>query len=938
MPACPRCHTPVPDGARFCASCGAAVSPQESASLMGITADAPAARPSPRLDTDGMKRDQASTPGSRLTNLSGSRVERFAPGHVVGERFRIIELLGKGGMGEVYRADDLTLGEPVALKFLPTALSSDPSRVQRLLEEVRVARQISHPGVCRVYDVHTLSPAAQGEPPTVFLAMEFIDGEDLGSLLRRIGRLPRDKALEVARQVCAGIAAAHDMGVIHRDIKPSNIMIDGRGRARVTDFGLAGTLDRLSHEPGAGTPAYMAPEQLNGHPATARSDIYAIGLVLYELFTGRAAFKASSVAELRGLHATSDAARPSTVVDDIDPVVERVILRCLEKDPAYRPATALSVSAALPGGDPLTAALAAGETPSPEMVAASGSGSAVHPVQAMWCVLGFIAALGLLITLKSWTSMLRWVPFELSSEVLTARARGVLRDVGVRAEGGDWAWGWQASNALLSDIESNLDSRDRWEALRLKRRPTMQFWYRRSESVMVPTDAIGTRVGLNDPPMVEPGSARVILDSSGVLWRFDTVPVPDRLPADPHAPAPPSTARVDWGAFFRAAELDMETFKPAEPMSVPLSGCDSRESWTGELPSEGAFSPVPVRVEAASFRGQPVLFQIVSPWSLKAQSGGGGASVAWGAGAIVDAATYVFALTIGPFMAWRHIRSGRGDRRGALRLAVFVFVTTWLSLILGASRLGSVFQMQVLKEPVAEALWRAMLCWVLYMAAEPMIRRIRPWSVLGWSRFMGGRFSDPQVGRELLVGALIAAGMNIISLTVRHFSTWVGGLPAMPELPGFNWLGSARLTLAMVLAACGQAMFVPIYATVIHVALRWLTRSDRAAALLLWLLGSALTSRDFSSTWHGLVAGALMAGIGVFALVRYGLLAMGAVILCNTLMRSPPATVDLSAWYAPLWIAPYALVVVVVAWSAYAAAGGRGGVATLMARAAGRAA
>ena len=160
---------------------------------------------------------------------------RFASGAVLAGRYRIIGLIGEGGMGEVYRANDLKLGQPVALKFLPAATAKNSQLLARFHAEVRIARQVSHPNVCRVYDI------AEADGST-FLSMEYVDGEDLRSLLRRIGRLPGDKAVEIARKLCAGLAAAHDKGVLHRDLKPANIMIDGRGQVLITDFGLAALL------------------------------------------------------------------------------------------------------------------------------------------------------------------------------------------------------------------------------------------------------------------------------------------------------------------------------------------------------------------------------------------------------------------------------------------------------------------------------------------------------------------------------------------------------------------------------------------------------------------------------------------------------------------------------------------------------------------------
>jgi serine/threonine-protein kinase len=284
-------------------------------------------------------------PPSTVTQAPSAGQVHFPPGAVLAQRYRIVHLLGRGGMGEVYRADDLLLGQPVALKFLPVAATASASVLSRFRNEVRTARQVSHPNVCRVYDIGE----AEG---LTYLSMEYVDGEDLASLLRRIGKLPQDKGLEIGRQLCAGLGAAHDKGVVHRDLKPANIMLDGRGHVRITDFGIAGMAEKI-RDVRSGTPAYMSPEQLAGKEVTPRSDIYALGLVLHELLTGRRL--------------------PLEPVDggntELDPAVARVIRRCLEPDPQMRLGSPLSVSAALPGGDPLAAALARGETPAPEVVA-----------------------------------------------------------------------------------------------------------------------------------------------------------------------------------------------------------------------------------------------------------------------------------------------------------------------------------------------------------------------------------------------------------------------------------------------------------------------------------------------------------------------------------------------------------------------------------------
>src|SRR5947208_3939038 len=363
MPACPACAIELPTSASLCPRCLTPLSwPSDETRLADAGSLPPKAGSHGAADGAGGSHDVRT---GRTSNTAWLRSTdaidhgRFAPGTLLDDRYRIIGRLGKGGMGEVYRADDLKLGQPVALKFLPPEVDTDPARLTQLHTEVRVARQISHPNVCRVYDV------GEFEGHT-FLSMEYVDGEDLASLLRRIGRFSQDRAIELARQICAGLAAAHDRGVVHRDLKPANIMLDGSGKIRITDFGLAGATGEVLR---AGTPAYMAPEQLSGGEVTPRSDIYALGLVLYEMFTGRRALEAASMAELIAKREQAAIVPPTAIVRDLDEGIERVIMRCLEPEPAGRPGFALAVSAALPGGDPLAAALAAGETPSPDMVA-----------------------------------------------------------------------------------------------------------------------------------------------------------------------------------------------------------------------------------------------------------------------------------------------------------------------------------------------------------------------------------------------------------------------------------------------------------------------------------------------------------------------------------------------------------------------------------------
>ena len=483
---CPSCGHAVPADAvhRFCAACGAPLP------VTGETATSPASF--------------APRPAPVRTVTDADRGGRFLPGTMFAGRYRVVGLLGRGGMGEVYRADDLKLGQPVALKFLPGDVERDPDRLARFMTEVRLSLRVTHPNVCRVFDVGQIEQRH-------FLSMEYVDGEDLASLLRRIGRLPEDKAIEIARQLCAGLAAAHEEGVLHRDLKPANIMIDGRGRAKIADFGLAGATAGISGgEARAGTPQYMAPEQVAGHELSERTDLYALGLVLYEIFTGKRAFEIKSLDDLERLK-TSTPTSPSSHVSGLNPLVERAILRCLESDPAKRPPSADALAAALPGGDPLAMAIAAGDTPSPEMVAAAGADTGLRPTIA-GTLLGITLAGAVAITLLApHYSLFRLSAPAKPPEVFVDSARQLLRQIGF-TPGVDDAWGLNVNFSYLNHMSAGRAA----DAYAGVRDHGLEFWYRESpvliERLQFLNPDLTPQIGANDPTLRYSDEVRVRLD------------------------------------------------------------------------------------------------------------------------------------------------------------------------------------------------------------------------------------------------------------------------------------------------------------------------------------------------------------------------------------------------------------------------------------------
>ncbi len=418
-------------------------------------------------------------------------------------------------MGEVYRADDLKLGQPVALKFLSEELKQTPERLLAFLNEVKLARQVRHPNVCAVFDADEVDGHH-------FLTMEYVDGEDLETLCRRIGRPPPEKALEIACQLCAGLEAIHARGILHRDLKPANVMLDGRGRVRISDFGVAASAHNVQEGEICGTPEYMSPEQLAAERATIQSDLYSLGLLLFQLFTGRRAF--SSV-EAR-LSKESTPPDPLETVGDLDPSVGEAIRSCLRPDPGDRPSSAAALLGILAQGNPMRALLGSDNTPPAEVVAAVGGSGSFDRSMAVW--LTGIVVLGLLLIM--WAAdqvrLFRQVDPTLPPEALTQRARDLLRRVGYSGLARDTAFGFgHALSPRSFDWPSQEDPGDTDERSGAGW-PNLYFWYRESSEFFRPQDPL-SRVSAPDPPFVPfPGAVSVVLDPGGRLWELQITPQP----------------------------------------------------------------------------------------------------------------------------------------------------------------------------------------------------------------------------------------------------------------------------------------------------------------------------------------------------------------------------------------------------------------------------
>ena len=814
--------------------------------------------------------------------------ERFPPGTLLASRYRIVSCLGKGGMGEVFRADDLILGQPVALKFIPESAKSNVNLLTRFYDEVRIARQISHKNVCRVYDIGEV----EGQP---YLSMEYIDGEDLASLLRRIGRLPADKATEFARKLCAGVAAAHAQGVLHRDLKPANIMIDSRGELRITDFGLATIAEQLKKdEISNGTPAYMAPEQLTGTEVSAQSDIYAVGLILYEMFTGKLPFEAETIAEMTRLRQESRVTNPSTLIGDLDKAVERVILRCLEPNPKLRPATAIAVSAALPGGDPLAAAIADGVTPSPEVVAAAGPTEALPLRIALPALAGIFLAMIVFCIAIPRVHLLNLVAMDNPPEVLASKARDIVKSLGYTDPAADRTSNFYAESGYVSFLQSQKFKVEEWPRVLAQPPSAIGYWYRQAPTPLAAEQfSSNGQAGVGDPPVTVPGMLTLVMDMDGSLRRFSAVP-PEREP-----PPAQSSALPDWTPLFSAARLDMAKFTPTAPEWSPSVVTDTRAAWTGVYKDR---SDLPVRVEAASFHNRPVYFQVLWPWT---PSNRFTPRVPTGSQALRSFLNYVIGAIVlisALWIAHYNWKAGRGDLRGAARVGVYCAGMSLVTWIFTTHHVVSDAEQGLIDNALARAAYICLEYWLIYLAIEPWIRRYWPQTMITWSRVLAGKWRDPLVGRDLLFGTLLGLIYALI-IAVYEYANLRAGAPILGEF-WLNQLNGFRAFAGFIAGLLFSEVSGSLIFLLTLLLLRVLFKKQWLAAGV-WVAGwVAFRFMRAASVFDSdvlrittTVFWFLLFAILVFILLRMGFFALVVAIFVLDSIIGAFLTTDFSAWY-----------------------------------------
>jgi serine/threonine-protein kinase len=685
----------------------------------------------------------------------------------------------------------------------------------------------------------------------------------------------------------------------------------------------------------------MSPEQLAGRPATIRSDLFALGLVLYELFTGERAVRAESIDGIAEQLGSRDFPTPGTRVKDLDPAIEAMIMRCLEPRPEDRPPSASAVAAALPGGDAVAGVIASGQTPDPSLLAASGaSGRVTMVAAAIWLII--CAACVLLVAhLNKSASLLGVMGRTKSPEVLAERARETLRglglDIGDDARPGWSVWGVHTNIAMLDHIENSrpaIAPPRWWGALRSPPLestlaaapppseplppPAMEFWYRWSPRLISPE--LGKVIITATDPPPGPGDVCVRMDLQGRLIGLDAEPGARPIDAPSEQPAP-------WPALLRAAGLRDAWLTPAANTTDAASRGDARAAWTMNL-SQPPFAGATAHVEAAALRGRPILFHVVWPW-----------------GAAVEAPAidpfnqrlamfgFVVPLIIAPVvagavMARRNWRAGRGDRRGALRVAAGIVILETAAWLLMADHSAALEEYDRVAAAIGGALLEGMLVWMIYLALEPAVRRQRPAAILAWTRLTSGRVGDAMVARDVLRGAALGAAWCVLYkawVIIAHNFT---DAPAPTIVPD-EALRGVPAALAMILSGLsgsvqyGLLMLMGLLLWSRTGKWKWPARAGFGVFvfllgfIILALLGQpqAANSMLYLQPW-----GLVTAIVYFFVLARLGLLT--AVVMTTTMwtLCVLPATLESGRWYAPIGWTGVAAVIAAAAWGAWRAA------------------
>ena len=510
----------------------------------------------------------------------------------------------------------------------------------------------------------------------------------------------------------------------------------------------------------------------------------------------------------------------------------------------------------------------------------------------------------------------RRAPLEKPPEALAERAREILQSAGYSEPPVDTAIGLYEADSFLKYIEKHDRSKTRWDNLATG---PFVFWYRGSPQPLAAWSSffeyalpmVGF-VWTDDPPLDVSGMTLVKLNPLGRLTELIAVPPQIETPAG-------SVSSPDWAPLFSAAGLDPSKWPPAQPSWTPPVYSDARAAWTGSLTER---PDVAMRIEAAAYRGKPVYFQLIAPWTLPDRMQRYQPTAGERAFLVTAIVLFLSMLVAGAMLARRNLRLGRGDRRGASRLAAFVFVAEAVVWLFGAHHVASFYEFPLFLTFLGFGLLFSSLFWVLYIALEPYVRRRWPATLVSWSRLLAGGFRDPLVGRDVLAGCLFGALMAALSRLEWFVPAWLGHPPAQPS-PGPDWqfLG-ARAIIAFVSNNVIFSLLISFLYLFVLFFLRALLRKEWAATVVFVLFLSALFA--YSGSPFVLAWNLIFNLASVFLLIRLGLLAFVVQgVFQFSLLSGIPLTTQVSAWYAGMSVAGILLMAAIVFYGFHTSLGGR---------------
>ena len=546
------------------------------------------------------------------------------------------------------------------------------------------------------------------------------------------------------------------------------------------------------------------------------------------------------------------------------------------------------MAAALPGGDPLAAALAAGETPSPEMVAALAAAEGMAPAKALACLALVVAAVLAVPFLGRGLQLPSTVPLPRSPAALEDRAAEFVRQLGYTDAPADEARGWGLDMDHMQWAIKNDPSRDRWKGFPTNDPPFLIFWYRSSPRPLTSLQPFG-RVNFAQPPLTVSGMTQMQLDTLGRLVAFFAVP------PQVEEPAAGTAAHGDPRPLFTMADLDIARFQPVAPKWLPDVYADERAAWEGPYTARA----YPIRVEAAWYRGRAVYFEIVSPWARPQRAQPFQFSRRQNIGSRIGLVIVMVVAAVAGLLARRHLKMGRGDRRGATRVAGFALVAGLISWALEADHVADLGgEMGLILRGVSWRLLLAAFMWVLYVALEPFVRRRWPRTLVSWTRLLAGRFRDPLVARDILVGAAGGALGALIFYTADNLPRQLGLVPGTPwfwvaldPLLGLGYTAAEILqkVLASVTVGLGLVLLLLFFWSILR--REWLA----AAALVLITSTQPLMFSD-APWWIVAPAAIALRAIPVFLALRFGVLATIASFVVSILLCEMPLASDLTSW------------------------------------------